>query len=531
MLHDEERAHVDKAENVRRVEMAWITPFRRYAPALLVVCVAGLLSVAFWAAPIERAAFRNVQVFTALLAVIYTALAALVAHLCVEARRQDTIAKRERADAENLYGLSERLATTLESIGEGVITTDRDGMITYANGVAAHLTGWPVSRALGAPIRKVVRIMPENSRKAIEHPLARVLEGGERVREDDAVVLLDPNGKKSHLIAYHGEPIIDREGWLAGGVLVLRDVTHLRAVQRHRKQLIEELSQANERLRREVAHREEGRRAALNIMQDAQLAQAALRKSEANLRETNAALEEYARVASHDLQEPLRKIESFAQVLVEDYGDRFDEQGREYLDIMVRSTRRMRQLIRDILAFSRAGTSERPFVPVDLNNVLAIVKDHLSERIQERNARIVTGRLPIIHGDQTQMIQLFQNLIGNALKFNDKPHPRVDISAEDLDSAWKIIIRDNGIGMFTNESDAIFAPFKRLHSQRGYEGTGIGLAICRRIVTRHGGTIGADSTLKKGSTFWLTLPKTPDEHHGRKSGGSKAPAKTKGDAQ
>lgn len=512
----------------RPVEMAWIAPVRRYAAAILVFCIAGLLAVALWALPERWDTLRASPVSLLMLLLIYASLAALAAHLFVEIRHREDILKRERADAENLYGLSERLATTLESIGEGVVATDRDGMITFINQVAARLLGWPVERALGVAARRVVRIRPEHGRTPFEDPLEQALSHGAQAREDDAAILLS-RGEKEHLISFRATPILDRENWIVGAVLVFQEVSGLRAVQQHRKQLIEELSQANERLREEVARREEGRQAALNLMQDAQLAQAALRKSEAILRETNAALEEYARVASHDLQEPLRKIESFAQVLIEDYGDRFDAQGREYLDIMVRSTARMRRLIRDILAFSRAGTPERPFGPVDLNKVLDVVQENLSELIREKKARIAIMHLPTIHGDETQMIQLFQNLIGNALKFNDKPKPRVDLSAEDSGPNWKITVRDNGIGMFTNKAEAIFAPFKRLHSRRGYEGTGIGLAICRRIVTRHGGTIGAESELKKGSTFWLTLPKTPDDQHGPVSGPKQASTMKQGD--
>ncbi len=495
-----------REDRTRQVEMVWITPFRRYAPAVLVLCVAVLLALALATGPGGLKDWHASLVAELMLLLVYAALAALAAYLFVEARQREQITERERANAEELYGFSERLATTLESIGEGVVATDLDGIITFLNGVAAQFTGWPASRAMGAPVREVVRIVNEESRAPIEDPLRQALARGSRVREDTTAILLSRNGRE-HPIAFHTAPILDTDGWIIGAVLVFQDVTGLRAVQRHRVQLIEELSQANERLRQEVARREEGRRAALNLMQDAQLAQEALRKSEENLRETNAALEEYARVASHDLQEPLRKIESFSNVLVEDYGDRFDAKGRGYLDIMVKSAGRMRRLIRDVLAFSRAGVVEHPFGSVNLVKVLAVVQDNLSERIRERNAQVIVGELPTVQGDETQMIQLFQNLVGNALKFNDKPVPKVEVFAGDSDSEWKITVRDNGIGMYTSQADTIFAPFKRLHSQQEYEGTGIGLAICRRIVTRHGGRIGAESELNKGSTFWLTLPK------------------------
>jgi PAS domain S-box-containing protein len=519
-----------REDTTRDVEMAWISPFRRYAPTLLVLCVAILIAMALAAGPGGFEALHQSLVSELILILVYAALAALAAYLFVEARQREAITERERADAEELFGLSERLATTLESIGEGVVAPDLDGVITFMNGVAAQLTGWPISRALNAPVREVVRIVHEKERNPIEDPLRQALTRGSRVREDTTAILTARNGKE-YPIAFHAAPILDSDGWIIGAVLVFQDVTGLRAVQRHREQLIEELSRANERLKEEVARREEGRRAALNLMQDAQLAQAALRKSEENLRETNAALEEYARVASHDLQEPLRKIESFAQVLIEDYGGKLDTQGRDYLDIMVRSAGRMRRLIRDVLAFSRAGNAERPFGAVDLTKVMALVQDNLSERVRERDAHLIMQELPTVHGDETQMIQLLQNLVGNALKFNNKPNPRVEVSVEDLGHEWKISVRDNGIGMYTADADTIFAPFKRLHSQQEYEGTGIGLAICRRIVTRHGGRIGAESELNKGSTFWFTLPKTEVGGGGPSLASASPAAMKQGEAQ
>lgn len=615
------RLDADEREDrrTRRVEMAWIEPLRKYAPAILVLCIAILLAMALALPSGSMRAALSSLTSRMLLLLVYVAFAALAAFLFIEARQREEVSLRELADTEELHGLSERLSTTLDSIGEGVVATDVDGLVTLMNRVAAQLTGWPIAKAVGMPVRDVLRIVNESNREPIEDPLRRALARGHRVREDTAAILLSRSSKE-YPIAFHASPILDSDGWIVGAVLVFQDVTSLRAVQKHREQLINELSLANERLRDEVAKREEGRRAALNLMQDAQIAQAALRESEERLRvlfegiddalfvhdadgrmmdcnpaaceilgyaredllrlnirdlkrqhgdaaaqwlvkragdlipvhvhtsvihygeteaslivardiaelkkiqdelrasneqlrESNAALEEYARVASHDLQEPLRKIESFAQVLREDCADKLDARARGYIDIMAASAARMRRLIRDVLAFSRAGTAEKPFGAVDLTKVMAIVQDNLSERIQERRALVVVHDLPTIHGDETQMIQLFQNLVGNGLKFNEGSDPRVEVFASENDTAWTVCVRDNGIGMRPGEAETIFAPFKRLHNQQRFEGTGIGLAICRRIVTRHGGTIGVESELNKGSTFWFTLPKAT--HRGR----------------
>ncbi len=231
--------------------------------------------------------------------------------------------------------------------------------------------------------------------------------------------------------------------------------------------------------------------------------------TEQRLRESNASLEEYAYVASHDLQAPLQKIESFAQLLIEDYASQVDESGRYYISVLYKSAQQMRRLIKDVLTLARLDSDGLALKPVDLKDILDIVKDNLSHRLVERNAVLTMGPLPVVHGDETRLIQLFQNLIGNALKFNDKPEPRAEVGAEEEPDAWKICVRDNGIGMSREDARRIFLPFKRLHTSEEYEGTGIGLALCRKIVRQHGGTIDVDSEAGVGSTFWIRLPKEP----------------------
>jgi signal transduction histidine kinase/FixJ family two-component response regulator len=231
--------------------------------------------------------------------------------------------------------------------------------------------------------------------------------------------------------------------------------------------------------------------------------------TEQRLRESNASLEEYAYVASHDLQAPLQKIESFAQLLLEDYASRVDESGRYYISVLHKSARQMRRLIKDVLALARLDSDGLALKSVDLQGILNIVKDNLSHHLVERNAVLTVGPLPVVQGDETRLIQLFQNLIGNALKFNDRPEPRVEVGAEEEPEAWRIYVRDNGIGMSREDAGRIFLPFKRLHTSEQYEGTGIGLALCRKIVRQHGGTIEVDSEPGVGSTFWIRLPKEP----------------------
>ena len=231
--------------------------------------------------------------------------------------------------------------------------------------------------------------------------------------------------------------------------------------------------------------------------------------TEQRLRESNAALEEYANVASHDLQAPLQKIESFAQLLVEDYAARVDETGRYYLSVIQKSAGRMRRLIKDVLALAKLDSDGLAVRPLPLQDILDIVKDQLSHRLVERNAVLRMEPLPVVQGDETRLAQLFQNLIGNALKFNDKPEPRVEVGAVEEPDHWKIYVRDNGIGMTREDAARLFVPFKRLHASDRYEGTGIGLALCRKIVRQHGGTIDVDAEPGTGCTFWIRLPKEP----------------------
>ena len=254
------------------------------------------------------------------------------------------------------------------------------------------------------------------------------------------------------------------------------------------------------------------------------LAQAQLLEQETRQRQeltrSNAELQQFASIASHDLQEPLRKIQAFGNRLKEKYGDALTDQGRDYLERMQNAAGRMQALIEDLLTLSRITTRAQPFVPVDLAQVTKEVLSDLEERIQQTEGRVEVGELPVIDADPLQMRQLLQNLIGNALKFHrDQEPPVVRIysqllvgpeqqSAKVNDGAelCQIIVEDNGIGFDEKYLDRIFNVFQRLHSRSEYEGTGMGLAICRKIADHHGGSITAKSTPGRGAKFIVTLP-------------------------
>jgi light-regulated signal transduction histidine kinase (bacteriophytochrome) len=245
---------------------------------------------------------------------------------------------------------------------------------------------------------------------------------------------------------------------------------------------------------------------------DRKLAAEMLRRSAAELARSNVELEQFAYIASHDLQEPLRKIQAFGDMLASSAGDALGTEERDYLSRMCRAAARMRTLIDDLLDLSRVATRGRPFEPVDLSEVAREVLEDLETRLVESGAAVRVGDLPRVMADPTQMRQLLQNLVGNALKYR-KPDVAPEILVERLADCGPgqvaFAVRDNGIGFDPKYADRIFQPFQRLHGRGEYEGTGMGLAICRKIVERHEGTIVADARPGAGAVFRVVLPFCP----------------------
>jgi light-regulated signal transduction histidine kinase (bacteriophytochrome) len=225
------------------------------------------------------------------------------------------------------------------------------------------------------------------------------------------------------------------------------------------------------------------------------------------LEQSNRDLEHFAYVASHDLQEPLRKIQAFSDRVMKSYASRLDDQGRDYLSRMGGAAARMQRLIDDLLSLSRVTTKQHPMEPLDLNEIVAEVLHDLEFRIQSTKGRVDVAPLPRIVGDPVQFRQVFQNLIGNALKFHRQGEPPVvTVSAVDRGDDIELRVSDNGIGFETKDAERVFLPFHRLHGRGEFEGTGIGLTICQKIVDRHGGSIRAESQPNIGTTFVITLP-------------------------
>src|ERR1043166_4707063 len=353
----------------------------------------------------------------------------------------------------------------LETMADALFVLDADGCIRVLNGAARKLLGYSQSDLLGRSIDKlevatgdatISRTLRELSRRGVIRDQERLL----RHKDGHAIDV-------SISISPVSEAKVQE-----GGVVMARGI-------RERKRAEEDLHSAMRRLE-----------------------------------QSNRELEDFAYVASHDLQEPLRKIQAFGDPLKAKHAGELAPQGRDYVERMQAAAKRMQILINDLLSFSRVTTKAQPFVHVDLGQIAREVAHDLEMRVHDAGGEITIGELPSIDADPLQMRQLLQNLAGNALKFH-RPGvpPRVEIRGELRDGHARIVVDDNGIGFEEKYAERIFTMFERLHGRGTYEGTGIGLAICRKIAQRHGGEIAARSRPGEGSTFIVTLPAHHEENH------------------
>jgi signal transduction histidine kinase len=263
----------------------------------------------------------------------------------------------------------------------------------------------------------------------------------------------------------------------------------------------------------------------LSDLNEVEAARGELTRQRAALERSNRDLEHFAYVASHDLQEPLRKMSSFSELVVRRYGDRLDDRGREFLAFIAEGARRMQRLINDVLEVSKVGRSAYPKENVDLNDVVRAAVSNLSEMIADTGAVVSGDGLPTVRGDTALLVALMQNLIANSIKFRSEAVPRVSVSATDpaqvrpaglegttgeqaepAEPMWEIAVEDNGIGIAPDQAERVFAMFHRLHKRNDYPGTGIGLALCQRIVEHHGGSIWLDTSYRSGARVVFTLP-------------------------
>jgi PAS domain S-box-containing protein len=360
-----------------------------------------------------------------------------------------------KAEAERQLQL---LSTAVESAVNGIAVTDRDARILWVNPAFTRLTGYTQAEALGQNPRVL---------KSGEHPPEFYREMWATLLRGDAWHGELVNRRKDGSV-YHEEMTITPVR--AGGA----EITHFVAI----KQDITERKRA----------------------------QAELQRTAQDLDRSNRDLEQFAYIASHDLQEPLRAVGGYVSLLQRRFPKHLDAKALEYIHGASEGAHRMARLITDLLAFSRVGTRGGSFAPADLNAVLNEALHNLHATIHTTGAKVTWDALPTLPVDATQMMQLFQNLIGNAIKFQGEQPPQIHVGARREDQRWVIFVRDNGIGIDPRYFEQIFQIFQRLHTRNVYAGSGIGLAICKKIVERHGGAIWVESQPGQGSTFFFSLP-------------------------
>ena len=353
------------------------------------------------------------------------------------------------------------LEAILNSLADGVVACDRQGILTLFNPASQHIFGtlkplnsqqWSKHYNLYYPDGKTY-LKPEDI------PLAKAFAG--KTFTDIELVTI-PQDSSPIILRANGCPIIDCNGDKLGAVVTVRNVTERKQTEQKLKKLNTQLLQSNQEL------------------------------------------EQFAYIASHDLREPLRMVISFTQLLAEKYREELDEEANTIIGFAVDGAKRMEVLIEDLLLFSRLGKQNRTFKIVNCNFVLEKVLSNLQMSIQEAEAIIKIKPLPQVIGDEIQLVQLFQNLISNALTYR-QDRVQIEITATSQQQGWLFSIKDNGIGIDSASTRRIFDVFQRLHPKDKYSGTGIGLAICKKIVERHGGSIWVESELGSGSDFRFTL--------------------------
>jgi PAS domain S-box-containing protein len=358
------------------------------------------------------------------------------------------------------------LHTTLSSIGDAVLAADDAGRVTFMNRIAEALTGWTQAQAQGRPIQDVLNLVNEETRLPANNPAARALREGIIVGLANHTLLISRDGVERP-IDDSAAPIRNAQGRTVGVVLVFRDIT--------------------------------GRRES----------EEQLRSLNRELRQTNQDLQQFSYAASHDLKEPLRTVTNYLQLIRSRYlGRQLDAEAAKLFDVAVAGAKRMHALVEALLEYSRSGeVGETALEPVPADKVVGDAISNLQSSISETGADVVLGPLPVVRANPLHLTQVFENLIGNALKYRSEQPPRISVSAVESAKEWVFSVADNGIGIPREYQAQIFGIFKRLHGDE-YPGTGIGLATCKKIVDRLGGTIWVESEPGKGSCFSFTLPRT-----------------------
>jgi PAS domain S-box-containing protein len=373
--------------------------------------------------------------------------------------RTETAALRDIKAGLTDEGAASLLSAIIDSSDDAIISKDLNGIITSWNRSAERLFGYTAAEAVG---QSVATLLIPADRQEEEPEILSRLRRGERVEHFET----KRKRKDGNLldISLTISPVKDARGNIVGASKIARDITE------------------------QIRNRE------------------ALKRANEQLLQLNADLEYFAYSAAHDLQEPLRMVSAYSGLLRRKYGSKLDEKADQYLGYLMEGSARMERLLRDLRAFTQATTHAGTAPEIDANVVLRDALVNLKVAIDASGAEVTSGFLPRVCLHEFQLEQLFQNIIGNAIHYRSEAAPRIHIEAEPDGDAWRFSIQDNGIGIADEYKGKIFGIFKRLHTAADYPGTGMGLAICQRIVERVGGSIWVESQLGRGSTFFFTLP-------------------------
>ncbi len=387
----------------------------------------------------------------------------------------------------------DHLQTIIDNLPVGLWITDENGKMVLVNDHANEIWRGKVHLADGLDEYGIYKSWWANTEERIpveKMPLVQALKGKSSKEVVIDIERLDGTYGTQLVSAV---PIKDSNSKIIGSIAIVQDITELKNSEKYMQELLEKEHHLREKL--QISNLELNR--TKNILE----------KTVHKLEISNADLEQFAYVASHDLQEPLRMVSSFTQLLEKQYKNRLDEDADDYIDFIVEGAHRMKDLIYDLLTFSRLNTEAKEFEETKLETILNDVLTTLKSSIEENDVKITHNNLPTVMADPTQIQQLFQNLLTNAIKFCGERNPEIHLDAAELEDELKISISDNGIGISPLNQEKIFNVFTRLHTREEYEGTGIGLSICKRIVQRHGGRIWVESEERKGSTFYFTISK------------------------
>lgn len=392
---------------------------------------------------------------------------------------QSTIARRQKAEAEAAL-----LASIVSSSDDAIASKTLDGIVTSWNSAAERIFGYAPQEIIG---KSITLIIPEDRLAEEKEILARILRG-ERV--DHFETIRRRKDGRPIPVALTISPLRNNEGRIIGASKIARDITE-------QKRLGEELQRLYAVAQTEVKERKRAEDQVRELNQHL----------ETRVKERTAELEAFSYTIAHDLRAPLRAIHRFSDILREDYGERLDVEGRDYLVRLAQGAARMDRLIEDLLEYSRISRADIHLHPVQLAALLRDAQIHLAADLEDKKARLhVDEPLPIVLGDRMLLLQALTNLISNSLKFVSKGTvPDVRVSAERREDAVRIVVRDNGLGIAPEHHQRVFQIFERLNSVEDYPGTGVGLAIVKMAVHRMGGRLGIESESGRGSSFWIEL--------------------------